>query len=145
MAARCFCGCGEKVPRKLRSVNDKGRATRQRQQDLKSLIDGGMKSPRGEQFVGVMTASTNALAQSIHHQEPLDPETDGRTTNVLVVYEHLFGDEALGRAARIASIPDEEAISGISDGSWDPFSDDLLRQQLGPDADELEVLLTEYT
>jgi hypothetical protein len=113
MAVRCFCGCGEKVPRSLRSENDRGRALRQRQQDLQSLIDGGMKSPRAEQFIGVMNASGNVLAHSIHHKEPLTPELDGRTGSVLVLYERLFGDEALGRAARLQAFQTSKRLRGF--------------------------------
>jgi hypothetical protein len=92
-----------------------------------------------------MNASGNVLAHSIHHKEPLTPELDGRTGGVLVLYERLFGDEALGRAARLAGIPDEQAIAGIQNGSWDPFSDELLGQAMGEDPAKIDSILTEYT
>ena len=104
-----------------------------------------MKSPHAEQFIGVMNASTNLLAQSIHHKEPLTPELDGRTGNVLVLYDRLFGDEALGQAARLAALSDEEASEGIQNGSWDPFSDELLGQAMGEDPAKFDSILTDYT
>jgi len=122
MAARCFCGCGEKVPWRLQVVTDLGEAIRQRRLDLENLLDAGLRSPRAEQLIRVMTASEGTLARSIHRHEPLTAEMGGRTSDVLVVYELMFGAEALTR-------------------NWDPYSDEVLREQLGVDLAELELAL----
>jgi hypothetical protein len=120
MAARCFCGCGEKVPWRLQVVADLGEAIRQRRLDLENLLDAGLRSPRADQLIRVMTANERVLSRSIHRNEPLSAEMGGWTSDLLVVYELLFGAEALTR-------------------SWDPYSDEVLRDQLGVDLAELEM------
>ena len=121
MAARCFCGCGEQVPWRLRIVTDLGEAIRQRRLDLESLLQAGLESARGERLIGVMLAGENALARSIHNREPLPAKVGGTTSDVLVMYELLFGAEALSRT--------------------DSYSDEVLREQLGVDLTELEIAL----
>ena len=128
MASRCFCGCGEKVPWRLQIVTDLGDAIRQRRLDLESLLDAGLRSPRADRLIGVMLANESALARSIHNGEPLTAEMGGSTSDVLVIYELLFGAEALSRATR---------------GDWDPYSDAVLRDQLGLDLAELEGAFSE--
>ena len=125
MAARCFCGCGEKVPRRLRIVTDLGRAIRQRRRDLQSLLDAGMKSSKGPQLVRLMIANENVLARSIHRKEPVTAEIGATTSDVLVIYELLFGAEALTRA-------------------MDPYPDEILRDQLGLDLAELESAFSQH-
>jgi hypothetical protein len=125
MAARCFCGCGEKVPRRLRIVTDLGRAIRQRRRDLQSLLDAGLNSSRGPQLVRVMIANENVLARSIHRREPVTAEIGTGTSDVLVIYELLFGAEALGRV-------------------MDPYPEEALRDQLGLDLAELEGVFSGY-
>ena len=124
MAARCFCGCGEKVPFRLRIVTDLGRAVRQRRRDLQGLLDAGMKSSRGPQLVRVMIANENVLARSIHRKEPVTAEIGATTSDVLVIYELLFGAEALTQA-------------------MDPYPDEILRDQLGLDLAQLEGVFSE--
>jgi hypothetical protein len=126
MAARCFCGCGESVPRRLRIVTDLGQAIRQRRRDLQSLLDAGMTTPQGPQLLRVVLASENVLARSIHRNQPVSPEIGAGTSDVLVAYELLFGPEALGRA-------------------MDPYPDEILRGQLGLDLDDLEGVFGEGT
>jgi hypothetical protein len=119
MAARCFCGCGDRVPHRLRIVTDLGSAIRQRRLDLQSLLDAGMRSSRGPQLVRLMIANENVLARSIHRKQPVTAEIGAGTSDVLVAYELLFGPEALGRAS-------------------DPYPDEILRDQLGLNLDALE-------
>jgi hypothetical protein len=126
MAARCFCGCGEKVPWRLQVVTHLGQAIRQRRLDLENLLDAGLRSPRAEQLIRVMAANERVLARSIHRNEPLTAEVGGRTSDVLLAYELLFGAEALTRA-------------------WVPYSDEVLRDQLGVDLGELEISLNAGT
>jgi len=126
VAARCFCGCGEKVPWRLQIVTDLGEGVRQRRRDLEGLLDAGLNSPRAEKFVGVMIANENVLARSIHNRTALTAEMGGRTSDVLVVYELLFGAEALSR-------------------SEDAPSDEVLREQLGVDIDDLEASLVGHS
>src|SRR5512132_753629 len=108
----------------LRRANKRGRELRHDIQDLGSLISGGMRSPTAEEFVGVMQSGVNLLAQAIHHKEPLDPFSDRTTADMVLVYRNILDDEALGRAARIAGLSDQEAASRLQDGSWDPFTDE---------------------
>jgi hypothetical protein len=129
MAARCFCGCREKVPWRLQIVTQLGAAIRQRRRDLQSLLDAGLRSPRAERFIGVLAANENVLARSIHSRKPLTAEMGGRTSDVLVVYELLYGAEALSRI-----------IGGVDS---DPYSDEMLRQQLGVDLGDLEIIFGE--
>ena len=124
MAARCFCGCGEKVPRRLRIVTDLGEAIRQRRRDLQSLLDAGMRSSQGPRLLRLMIAGENLLARSIHRRKPVTARIGGATSDVLVIYELLFGAEALGRV-------------------MDPYSDEMIRDQLGLDLDELEDVFSE--
>jgi len=104
-----------------------------------------MESPRAEQFLPVMDASINVLAQAVHHGEMPPPETEGRVANTWVLYDRLFGDEALGRAARLAGLEDDEAAAQLQEGAWDPFSDELLAQSMGEDPSEFDKILANYT
>jgi hypothetical protein len=129
MAARCFCGCGEKVPWRLGIVSDLGEAVRQRRRDLASLLNAGLRSARAERFIRVLVGNEDVLARSIHVGEPLGAEMGRRTSQVLMAYELLYGAEALSRAIR-----------GVDS---DLYTDEMLRQQLGVDLGDLEAGFTE--
>jgi hypothetical protein len=99
---------------------------RQRRRDLQSLLDAGLESPRGAQLLSVMIANENVLALSIHRNQPVTAEIGGTTSDVLVIYELMFGAEALSRVN-------------------DPYPDELIRDQLGLDLAQLEGAISAQT
>jgi hypothetical protein len=68
------------------------------------------------------------LAQSIHDKQVLPAEMGGRTSDVLVLYELLFGVEAL---------------TELRGANWGPYSDEVLRRHLGVDLADVETIFTE--
>ena len=110
----------------MRSLNKRGRELRHGVQDLEGLIQGGMSSPLAEEFVQPMKTGCEVLSQAIHHRWSLDQAPDADTRGMLLIYRNVFGEEALGRAVRLSGLSDQEALQGLSDGTWDPFSEDLV-------------------
>jgi hypothetical protein len=126
----------------LRSVNKRGRDLRHGIQDLEGLIEGGMKSPLAAQFTGAMNSSITLLRQAIHHKNPPDPDADQLTENTLVLYRTFLDDEAIGRGARLSGLPDEAVVAGLQDGTFDPFSEDLVREGFDGDPTVVDLLLS---
>jgi hypothetical protein len=142
---RCCCGCGQKVPRSLRWVNERARWLRHARRDLLGMIDSGLRSRRAEQFIGVITRTEPVLVAAIHDQRPLDGDQAGRSGNVLVLYEGLFADQAVVRAARLTGMSETGAAAQIQDGRWDPFSDEFLGRALGVAPAEFDAILRDHT
>ena len=124
----CFCGCGQNVPFKLRSSNRAGKDLQGHIDDLSAVLADGVRSPNAERVLEVMEDCRDSLKTAVHEQD-YNGDALGRSAAIRTGWPLLFGPKAFDRAMHNAGLSEEEAITRFRSGDWDPFSDELLKQQ----------------
>jgi hypothetical protein len=76
---QCFCGCGQRVSFRMRSVNKRGKIINGDLANVRLFLSRGLESPNAEAFVQDGEALCAALAQGVHEGIDPGPELESAT------------------------------------------------------------------
>lgn len=123
---RCFCGCGQRVPRfplGLRSINKRGLRIAKDVALIEDLLGRGLQSPNAVAFVEDGHVIEAELAEAVHARDDPGPQVEAASRDLMRRTRERFLEVRIGQAARRAGLSAEEAAVGIATGRFDPFAD----------------------
>ncbi len=120
---RCFCGCGRKVPRAARAVSRRGERIAEDVGTVRDLIDRGMRSANGAEFVRDGERMCETLAETIHAGGAPGREVEYESLGFMAFGHAKFSQHALGAAVQRSGMPVGDAVAALARGTWDPYAD----------------------
>jgi len=104
-----------------RSVSKRGAIISGDVEQVRSLLERGLKSPNGEMFVHDGEVLCALLAEAVHAGVDPGPELETETRGFMA-FGRQFSTSALGRAIRRSGMSDNDTTVAMRSGEWDPFA-----------------------
>jgi hypothetical protein len=120
--SECFCGCGQRARVGTRSINRIGSIMHGDVATVLRLRDGGMRSPRGEEFVDAGLGLCEVLAYAVHAgvRPPHRDEADAR--DLMEFGRAHFSVDAVVEAVGRSGMSTAQAAQALRDGEFDPYA-----------------------